>query len=316
MTHSTDAEQKRLAELKKEVTRHGFDRYAFHISNASELPSDLQTSAVAVLAAREAIQSIIIVPPQIQRGWHYVPKQALLFTKSGMLHLLASIWPEQEPQVTWLSGCGLMVLKVSLLLLYGYLEFVVQGQHSPIQLGMEFNTVSWESFSDPLRQFINLSRTTYSLPVDRAVYSTNARRELEKLPIKFFNSVKLYGLLPGEELEELVFQKGVWKPSLYFFRQPVTADTLLMLTTNFMVVVQEDLKVKQGWILSYIPRNSISQIQNRRYGLWNELSVQMERQGQAANYKLLLANQTVGAWHLQWIAHGGKWNDFPTRDTL
>jgi len=127
------------------------------------------------------------------------------------------------------------------------------------------------------------------------------------LPFKFWNGVQLYGLLSGEELEELVFQKATWKRRFYFFRQPVTADTLLMLTTNYMVVIQEDLKVRQGWIVTYIPRNTICGIQSQLSGLWSELSIQLERSGQSVDYKLLLARESAEAWQRQWVQHGGQW---------
>jgi hypothetical protein len=312
MAHPISAQEKRLAELKKEVTRRGFDRHAFRLSSIYELPADLQAPSVTVLAGREPVQSIIVFPQQIQRGWHYVPKQALLFTANGVIHLLASIWPEQEPRVTCLNGCGLMYLKATLLLLYGYLEIVAQDQDSTIRLGMEFNTVSWSAISAPLRQFLGASKTAFHVPADQIAYSPAARRAFEKLPFKFFNGVQLYGLLPGEELEELVFQEGTWKRWLVFFRRQTTADTLLMLTTNYMVVIQEDLKVRQGWIVTYIPRSGICGIHSQDNGLWNELTIQLERQDQAASCKLLLAKQAVDAWHIQWIAHGGQWQETPS----
>jgi hypothetical protein len=311
MSHSTRANEKRIAELKKEVTQRGFNRHAFRLNSICELPADLQASTVAVLADREAIQNIIVFPQQIQRGWHYVPKQALLFTATGVIHLLASIWPEEEPQITCLNGCGLMYLKATLLLLYGYLEIVAQDQDVPIRLGMEFNTVSWSVISAPLRQFLGVSKTEFHIPVDQIAYSKNARQSFERLPFKFSNGVQLYGLLPGEELEELVFQEGIWKPRLYFLRQRITADTLLMLTSNYMVVIQEDLMVRQGWIITYIPRNGVCSIQSQDYGSWKELSIRLKRQDQTAECKLLLAGQAVDTWRLQWIAHGGRWQYFP-----
>jgi len=310
MDRSTSAQKKRVAELKREVIRPGFDRHAFQLGNIGDLPADLRGPSVAQIAVQEAIHSIIVFPAQIQRGWHYVPKQALLFTATGVIHLLASIWPNQEPQVTHLNGCGLMYLKASLLLLYGYLEIVAQGQDSPIRLGMEFNTVSWDAISTPLRQLLKVSKTAFNLPEDQIAYSTIAREAFEKLPLKYFNGVQLYGLLPGEELEELFFQEGSGKPWLFFFRRLVTPDTLLMLTTNYMVVIQEDLKLKVGWILSYIPRNGICMIQSQGDGLWTELTVQLKRQDQAASCKWLLAKKTVDEWRLRWLAHGGRWQDF------
>jgi hypothetical protein len=313
MARSIDDTEKRLAELMKEATKRGFDRHALLLKNISELPIELQSTAVTALSARGALQTMIVFPPQIQRGWHYVPKQALLFTDSGVIHLLASIWPNQEPQVTCLEGCGLMYMKVTLLLLYGFLEIVTQGPDAPTRLGMEFNTVSWYCLSPPLRLLLRATETTSDRLADRAILSSTAKQAFEKLPLKFSNGVKIYGLLPGEELEELVFEACTWKRWLIFFRRPVSTNTLLMLTTNYVVIIQEELDVNQGWILSYIPRNSIAGIQNQVCGLWNDLSVHLRRGDQSIAYKLMLKSDTIEAWHSRWIQHGGLWQDLPAQ---
>lgn len=119
--------------------------------------------------------------------------------------------------------------------------------------------------------------------------------------------MQLYGLLPGEELEELFFQESTWKRWLHFFRRPVTPDTLLMLTTNYLVVIQEDIKVKVGWIVSYIPRSGVCRIQSHGDGLWTEFSVQLQRQEQAASCKFLLAKEAGEEWRNRWLAHSGQW---------
>jgi len=313
MDRSTDDQKKRLAELKKDVPGRGLERHPSVLKSLSELPSELQSPAVTDLAACEAIQTIIAFPPQIQHGWQYVPKQALLFTPTGVIHLLGSIWPDQEPEITSLKGCGLMYMKVTLLLLYGFLEIIAQGQGSPTRVAMEFNTVAWNFLSRPLRQLLKSSEALSDTPSDKTGYSRTMGQALENLPVKFSNGVKIYGLLPGEELQELVFQPGTWKRWLYFFRRPVSANTLLLLTSHYMVVIQEELKVEQGWILSYIPRNSITGIRSQPCGLWNELSVQLKQGDQPGDYKLMLKSEAVEAWRRQWVQHGGVWEEIPAQ---
>jgi hypothetical protein len=311
MTTATYDVEKRLAQLRQEVPTRGLERYPWVLNNISDLPAELQSSAVATLATREAIQTIIAFPPQIHCGWDYVPKQALLFTPTDVIHLLASIWPDQEPQVTRVNGSGLMYMKATLLLLYGFLEIVAQGQTSPTRLGMEFNTVAWYQLSRPLRQWLQTSKTTPSMLADKTSYSPAAHRAFAELPLKFSNGVKLYGLLPGEELEEWVFQPGTWKRWLLFLQRPITANILLLLTSNYVVVIQEELKVAQGWIFSYIPRNSVAGMQSQPCGLWNELSVRLKRGDQSVDYKLLLKSEAVEAWRVKWMRQGGQWQDLP-----
>jgi hypothetical protein len=311
MATSTRDLEERLAQLKQEVPTRGFERHPLVLKRASDLPAELQSPAVATLAAGEAIQTIIAFPPQIHRGWHYVPKQALLFTPTDIIHLLASIWPDQEPQVTRVNRSGLVYMKITLLLLYGFLEIVAQGQTSPTQLGIEFNTVAWYQLFRPLRQWLQTAQTTPGMPADKTFYSLTVHQPFAQLPLKFSNGAKLYGLLPGEELEDLVFQPGTWKRWLLLLRRPITADTLLLLTSHYMVVIQEELQVRQGWIFSYIPRDSIAGMQSQPCGLWNDLSVQLEQGDQSVAYKLLLKSEAVEAWRVRWMRHGGQWQDLP-----
>jgi hypothetical protein len=281
------------------------------LKNVSELPCELQSPAVTTLVASETIQDIISFPPQIHRGRHYVPKQALLFTNTNVIHLLASIWPDQEPQATYLKGSGIMYMRATLLLLYGFLEIVAQSKTSPTRLSMEFNTLAWNRLSRPLRQILQATKVTPGAPTDKTTYSPTAQQAFEKLPLKFSNGVKIYGLLPGEELKDLVFQPGTWKRRLLLFRRPVSANTLLSLTSNYMVVIQEELGVAQGWIISHIPRTSIVRIQNRPRDEWNELTVQLKRGDQTAETTFLLKSEAAQAWRVYWIQHGGQWQDLP-----
>jgi len=287
------------------------ERHPSVLRRVADLPVELQSSLVDSLAASDNIQTIIAFPPQIHRGWHYVPKQALLFSPQGLMHVQASIWPGEEPQVTYVQGSGLMVVRVSLLLLYGFLEIVAQGEGAPTRLGMEFNTVAWAQFSQPLRQLLHASRAVPGAPAGTATVTPAAQPAFDDLPLKFLNGAKIYGLLPGEELQGLVFQPGVWERHLLFFRRPILANTLLLLTTNYMAVVEEKLKVAQGWIISHIPRGGISGMQGRPCGLWNELTVRLRRGDQEAETQLLLTNEALQAWRLLWTGQGGQWQDLP-----
>ncbi|MCJ7433834.1 MAG: hypothetical protein MUO77_10140 [Anaerolineales bacterium] len=298
-------QEKRLFQLKQEVTKRGFDRHASILKDTTELPPELQSSAVIKVTSDIAIETIILFPPQLHRGWDYIPKQALLFTSTGMIHLLASIWPDQEPRLTSIKGHDFIYMNVKLLLLYGLLEIVACGQTSPVRLGMEFNTVAWYKLSEPLRKLLQSTRPKPDISPDDVDCSPDVQQTFAELPLKFSNGVKIYGLLPGEQLVDLVFQPGVWKRWLHFSRQPVIANTLLMLTSNYMVIIREELKVSQGWVLTYIPRACIAEMQcGPGVNTHDELIVKLERGDQKADYKISLNSEYVEAWHLLWSRHG------------
>ena len=204
-----------------------------------------------------------------------------------------------------------MYMNVTLILLYGFLEIVAQGDSSPSRLSVEFNTVAWYQLSPPIRQLLQAAKAKSGASIDKTTYSPAAQQAFEKLPLKFSNGLQIYGVLPGEELEDLVFQPGTWKPRLLLFRQNITANTLLLLTTNYMVALREELNVSHGWIITYIPRNSIMGIQNQPRNLCNELTVQLKRGDQTAEYKLLLKNGAAQDWREKLIQRGYQWDDLP-----
>lgn len=303
--------EKRLTQLRRVVLTRGFDRYVSLLKNVAELPGELQSPMVRALAERDTFQTMILFPQQIQRGWDYVPRQALLFTPTSVTHLLASIWPNQEPHITRVNANSLLYVRVTLLLLYGFLEIVAQGDASTTCLNLEFNTVAWHHLSYPLRQLLKVSQTRVGQPANQYFDAPTIQSALATLPLKFSNGVRLFGLLPGETLETIVFQPGTWQTKLLFFRQPVLANTLLLLTSNFVTVIEEELRVRQGWIISYIPRANIIGIHHQPGNFWNKLTFQLEQGKQTAEYSLRLSPEATEAWRTAWVELGGRWVNLP-----
>lgn len=205
-----------------------------------------------------------------------------------------------------------MYMRVSLLLLYGCLEIVARGNYTPTQINIEFNTVAWYRMSLALEKILQASKTRPDKHSEKITVSGNTKQEIKKLPYKFSNSISIFGLLPDEELEELVFQPAINKRWLILGRRPLISNTLLLLTTNFLVMIQEDPYVKLGWIITYIPRCNITRIRNQPCSLWNEVTIQLEREEQTTEYKLLLKDEITQTWQEKWIGHSGKWIDLPT----
>jgi hypothetical protein len=309
MIASTNEMEKRLAQLKHAVPMRGLERHPTILKDVTQLPIELQSPALLKLAATETIQAIISFPPQIQRGHHYVPRQALLFAPTDAAHLLASIWPDQPPELSQVKGNGLLYLQVTLILLYGYLEIVAQGSHSPTHLGMEFNLVAWDLLSRPVKQLLLSARTAQAALLNRISLSPATQLVLAGLPLKFSNGVKIYGVLPGEQLEDLVFQPATWERSWLLFRRGILPNTLVLLTSNYLVEIKEELEVSQGWIITYIPRRAIVRIQNKPCDRWNELTVQLEQSGQTTDRKILLTASNAQAWRACWVQHGGQWQE-------
>ena len=314
MNATTGNIQKRVAQLVKEIPSRGLERYPSVLKNAADLPEELRTSSLGTLVANQAIRTIISFPAQIQRGWFYVPKQALLFTDRGVIHSLSSLWPNQEPQVNTLDGSSLLYMRVTLSLLYGNLEIAAQGVDSPAKITVEFNTVAWEMLSRPLHRLLQGNEGTPGAAGDRPANSPQAQQTLEKLSFKFLNGMYNHALLPGEALQEMVFQPGVsrsWNLWPFQFHRPFTADSVVSLTSNFVAVLQEELGVWYGWVLTHIPRDRIAGMSRQPRGLYDELVIQLAQAGRPEEYRIPLAREAVEAWKERWIRQGGTWQDSP-----
>jgi hypothetical protein len=172
--------------------------------------------------------------------------------------------------------------------------------------------VAWDKLAAPLRQLVEASRGGQIPPANPQPMSAEVRSRREGLPLKFRNGIHIHGLLEGEELEELAFQPGVRERLLFLFHRAVLANTLVLLTSQFVVVIQEELKVAQGWVVSYIPRDNITEITCQPKAEWNELVFQLNRGGQAAKYSLRLDDTVTQEWKSIWEKRGGRWMDLPT----
>jgi hypothetical protein len=202
-----------------------------------------------------------------------------------------------------------MYLKVTLILLYGFLEIIATGQDLPVQLGVEFNAVYWDIFAPSLRKLLTTRNISSPTAETEFIITPSLQERIDGLPLKFSNGLSIHGLLPSENLEEIVFQPGLWKRRLLFFHRQVTTDTLILLTSNFMVILQEEVGVKQGWIISYLRRDSIQGIREQPHELWSELTIKLERSDQTADYVFLLPIDAARKWRVLWEKYGGSWQE-------
>jgi hypothetical protein len=299
----------RLAQLKKEVPTRGFERYPSLLRSVYELPVELQSSELTTNLSGRIFKTIIAFPPQIQHGWNYVPKQALLFTMDEVIHILASIWPDQPPQVTIVKNNSSLLVRLTLLLLYGFLEIVAQGEQTLVRINIEFNTVAWSILSGPLEQFLSSTVQHSKMPDENIIITPSIGNAILKLPYKFSNGYYLYGKLPNEALLGLAFQPIAHSRWWIFDRRAKLVNSLLLLTSNFFIVMQEDVRVKLGWIISFIPRSNILLMRNNHSSQWNELTIHIERNGQQLEQQVTLKNEITLQWAEIWVRNNGKWED-------
>jgi hypothetical protein len=332
MNPSIQETNHRIKQLRDEVQKRGAERYSSTYHDINALPPELKSSKINQLVNNDEIKVIIYFPAQIQRGWQYVPKQALIFTKDKVVHLLASIWPEAEPQITSINNGDLLFIEITLILLYGLIKIEAINQENISIIEVEFNTVDWSRLSGPMyamlhSKYIDSKLMEKEEQQRNIVLTQNELRikgiKLEASPEPFFprrgagywiqkrikitNGIRLYGLLPNETLNGVIFQPEYWEARFFFFRKQLIANTMVLRTTNYLIIMKEELNVGQGWIIAYIPWKNIKNINQRQKGIWQEIEIMIEHNEKSDGYKLLISNEVAKEWRNDWVRFGVEW---------
>lgn len=265
----------------------------------TDLPEHFQRAVQRSLKPDEQVNSILMFPPQpfIKSGG--VPQQALLSTSQGLLH----IQEDQPPIATYLPGRALLYARHSLLLLYGCLELVGELNGNLIRMVVEYNTVGQPLLDTALRNFL---RFTYNWYDTEKTYDSQSKSLLEKLGVqsfKFMNGLQFYALQPGEKLLGVVFQPRITQPVLHFFRRAIAPASLLALTDQTVILIEEDKArgAAYGWLITLCPRRYIVEIESRPNHEWHDVIVRLLRNTISEERKLTLESESVLAWDTLWV---------------
>ncbi|MCQ3980621.1 MAG: hypothetical protein DPW09_45010 [Anaerolineae bacterium] len=283
----------------------GIETHPYLVSSLAELPSPLQAAARQALAPTEQPHHIFLVPPQsFFRSWlsrRYVPPQGLLFTAQGVLHVQEAASPGEPAQATYLRGDDLLYVQLRLLLLYGRLELVGLANGALTRVVVEFNTVGFSKLQSGLRQLLPLTWGAAKLETSDTLDKTLS--ELDELPLKFKNGLRLYGLQPDECLLGVIFQRSLWKRYGRVLPHQVSANTLLALTDHELVIIEEektDWKNPYGWILTFCPLACLKEFETMPEGAWQELQLRLARKGVEVERRVKLGPETALNWQELW----------------
>jgi len=202
-----------------------------------DLPVDLRQLAEQSLKPDEAINTIFIIPAQTlprkiegRGGMHRVPEQVLLFTPHRVVHVKGGNSPGQPGQVIHLRGDQLLYTHLSLVLLYGRLEFCGIEGETLVHIVVEYNTVGHDILHPAILRFLRLA---WQQPESQRSQDDQTDKLLQKLfekSFKFRNGLKIYALQPDERLLGFVFQPRIMQPFLRIFHRLVAPTALLALT--------------------------------------------------------------------------------------
>jgi hypothetical protein len=247
-----------------------FERFAYPVSKLGDLAPPVAAALQAQLLPAEVVRQIIFTPRQCRlaarRGlgewlgaWfseQWTPNSVLVLTDE---RLLVAAIPEAPglPQVAVTPLADLLWLELGTILLYSWVAWSWASAGRPQQQRVYFNTVRGDLFWD----MANATRRTIiaqsgrPLPTGERHYSA-----FEGLPFKFKNLIPLRLLFPGEQARAVVYQPAIWGRRGRVFRYPRTATTVTVLSSDHLLVAQDDLtdiRAAYGLITRYCPRNRV-----------------------------------------------------------
>ncbi len=280
------------------------NQFPYAVNTLTDLPEEFQGAVQSGLPASESINSILMLPPQpfMKRGG--VPRQVLLSTIHGILHVR-----DDKPLVAnYLPADSLLYVHHKLLLLYGGLEFAGEVDGELVRIVAEYNTVGQELLDRVLAQFLRLSNDAAN--PDESIQEQNnlILQTLGAESFKFMNGLRLYALQPGEQLLGYVFQSRVRERFLRFFHRPIAPATLFALTNRSLVLIEEDKAwgASYGWIITICPRNVVLTVESKPMQKWHKLSVVLLRNKVSTERNLILENESAQACKALWISETSR----------
>lgn len=247
----------------------------YFLEDVGQLPASLLNLARAHLPADETVQGIFVVPPETYlRGlrWRLNPLQALLFSRRGILHVHEGVKKGQPGGGAWVAAADISRIKLSLILLYGKLE-VFTGRGGPV-IEVEYNAVVHHLLSPHLHALIRL---TWQLnpahpeppPADPSF------KDFVHTSYSFYNGLVSKALQPGESILGYVYQPEIREPWLKVFQKRVFAQTVVLVTDQQVILLQEDFKyhTHNEWIFTFIPLHQVAGVSRAAFKNYDKISL-------------------------------------------
>ena len=285
--------------------------HPYLVAGLAELPDDLQP-----LAGQQALESggppeaIFVVPQQLlpQRLDNKeillrLPAQAPLFKEDELVYLRAADDSGQPGQVISLRAERLFYARLTLILLYGRLEFYGLEDGALNCIRVEYNTVAHDLIQPALQRFL---RRAWDAPAKPGLPDSDRTQtlmqELRRQSFKFGNGLAHYGLLPGEHLQGFVFQPRIKQKIFGPFHRQVAPAALLALTEHECIVIEEGRTnpTSYGWSILFCPRQYLSGVESLPNAEWLNMSFHLAMESHLADHQVMLEQEAAQDWLTLW----------------
>jgi hypothetical protein len=269
-----------------------FLNFPYLIQSIDLLPAGFCTIAKSYPGTSDAHATIWVVPEQDicrSRGRTRVPSQALIFTQSGVLHIEAPESKGQDTQVRWISVQHMVMLKLSLILLYGKLEIWGLEKGTATKIEVEYNTVSHHLIEPALKRLVQ-NTWNGNPPAETDFQPDLSFGSFVHTSFSFYNGLCNHALQAGESVLNYVFQPEIRRPVLKIFRKKVAPQSVMVLTTQQLILLQEDLRqsTHHEWIFTFVPLHRVCGLEEQTYKTWQKWVVRLLPAAGAPEIELIL----------------------------
>ena len=268
--HLNKAQERMLSPFERIMDRPTKRDFAQKVDRLEDLDPVVCQALQAALGPGEEVLTLIKVPSQFideeqkkeTRRFFFsirrilTPEWVLALTGKRLL-LAAGSEPGAVPVLFSLPFENILSFQRGSVLLFSWIEFRVVQDGQLKRTRIYYNTVSsplFEDLSSSVRGFINAQN-------GRAAMSEEGNGQfLQPLNFKFKNLISLYLLMPGEEIQAIIFRPSMWNKGLSFFRRHVAANLAVVTSDSYFMLVEENLseaKTNYGMIYSYFPLHSV-----------------------------------------------------------
>lgn len=274
-----------------------------------QLPESFLDLVKTFFPNNQVVDGIFVIPPQTySRGFrpHLNPLQALIFTHLGILHIAASYKRGQPGVGIWISSDDIMMIRLSLILLYGKLEIfaVPNGQAKKIEV--EYNTVAHDLLAPLLRRLIKKTWQNNPGKFKRAVEEA-AFSDFVNISFSFYNGLNNEAIQAGERVLGYVYQPELCEPWLRIFHRKIFPQIVITLTDQQLILLQQDLKfhTHHEWIFTFIPLYRVATIEQIQDKSWQKVSIKLFAESEEQTIDLLFEPEIAGKWHKIWTGVNG-----------
>ncbi|GIL14165.1 MAG: hypothetical protein BroJett038_28850 [Chloroflexota bacterium] len=296
---------------EKNMFRKPIHYFLYPVRDLDDLPTPV-VETIRQHLPLEAVQSIVVVPPQdyaiarssrrkpLPFAWRVTPQRTLVC--GGERIVVVEMTGDGALSARIIPLDHLVYADLATILLYGYTQLAWIDGEQIETLMIEYNAVG----EHIMRRQIEWARAQIAahLPV------ADLPDQPYQLPFKFQNYLK-YSLLPGERVQAAVFEPARRRGERWYSPY-IAPNRAIAITDRYLIILEEELKrfllprlekresINYGIIIRFCPLNRVQNISFRREAEMTWMDIRLGAGAASFSFDLPLDNSSAAVLGETW----------------